>query len=68
LEKRAPVFAEISKLLGSTLDYERALPRIVRLAVPALADLCAIDLLLEDGGCLKPSRAAGAGQGQPGEP
>jgi signal transduction histidine kinase/ActR/RegA family two-component response regulator len=49
LEKRAPVFAEISALLGSPLDYERALPRIARLAVPALADLCAIDLLLEDG-------------------
>ena len=49
LEQRAPVLAEISALLGSSLDYERALPRIVRLAVPALADLCAIDLLLEDG-------------------
>jgi signal transduction histidine kinase/CheY-like chemotaxis protein len=57
LEQRAPVLAEISELLGSSLDYERALPRIVRLAVPALADLCAIDLLLEDGTISRPACA-----------
>jgi signal transduction histidine kinase len=48
LEERAPVLADISALLGSSLDYERAIRRVVRLAVPALADLCAIDLVLED--------------------
>jgi len=44
------VLAEISALLGSSLDYERALPRLVRLAVPVLGDLCAIDLLQDGGG------------------
>jgi signal transduction histidine kinase len=43
--------AEMSTILGSSLDYERALPRLVRLAVPTLGDLCAIDLL-QDGGAL----------------
>ena len=46
---RASCLADISALLGSSLDYERALPRLVRLAVPVLADVCAIDLLLPDG-------------------
>ena len=49
-ERRAVVLAEISALLGSSLDYERALPRLVRLAVPVLGDLCAIDLLQDGGG------------------
>jgi signal transduction histidine kinase/ActR/RegA family two-component response regulator len=48
-DRRAVVLAEISALLGSSLDYERALPRLTRLAVPALGDLCAIDLLQDDG-------------------
>ena len=39
----------MSALLGSSLDYEHTLPRFVRLAVPVLGDLCAIDLL-EPGG------------------
>jgi len=43
------VLADMSALLDSPLDYERALPRLVRLAVPVLGDLCAIDLILEDG-------------------
>ena len=47
-ERRAAVLAEMSAQLASALDYERALPRLVRLAVPVLGDLCAIDLL-QDG-------------------
>jgi signal transduction histidine kinase len=43
------VLAEMSAILGSSLDYERALPRLVRLAVPTLGDLCAVDLLEENG-------------------
>jgi len=42
---RAAVLAEIGALLGSALDHERALSRLVRLAVPVLGDLCAIDLV-----------------------
>ncbi|TMK79358.1 MAG: hypothetical protein E6G47_08475 [Actinobacteria bacterium] len=49
LEQRASCLAEINALLGSSLDYERAPPRVARLAVPVFADLCAIDLLMPDG-------------------
>jgi PAS domain S-box-containing protein len=41
--------AEASRLLASSLDYERTLQRIARLAVPQLADWCAVDVLEEDG-------------------
>ena len=50
-EQRAAALAEMSALLGSSLDYERTLPHFVRLAVPVLGDLCAIDLL--DRGALR---------------
>src|SRR5262245_22666029 len=50
-ERRAAALAEMSALLGSSLDYERALPHFVRLAVPVLGDLCAIHLL--DHGALR---------------
>jgi signal transduction histidine kinase len=49
LQGRVALLAEASALLGSGLALERALPRLVRLAVPELGDLCAIDLVLEDG-------------------
>jgi signal transduction histidine kinase/ActR/RegA family two-component response regulator len=49
VERRADVLAEIGALLGSSLDSERMLPRVVRLAVPVLGDLCTIDLLQADG-------------------
>jgi len=41
--------AEVSGLLGAALPNERVLPRLTRLAVPELGDLCAIDLVREDG-------------------
>lgn len=43
------LLAEAGALLASTLDRERALTQLVHLAVPALGDLCAIDILGEDG-------------------
>ena len=49
-ERRAVVLAEMSALLGSSIDYERTLPRLVRMAVPVLGDLCAVDLLHDDSG------------------
>jgi signal transduction histidine kinase len=49
LESRMSLLAEAGALLASTLDRERALTQLVRLAVPALGDLCAIDILGEDG-------------------
>src|SRR5258705_11749530 len=48
-DERAAVLAEIGALLGSALDHERALSRLVRLAVPVLGDLCAIDLVQDKG-------------------
>lgn len=47
--QRQGFLAEASRLLGSSLDYEWALAEVARLAVPSVADACAV-LLLEDGG------------------
>ncbi len=47
--ERAALLAEASRLLASTLDYETTLERLARLLVPALADLCVIDLVDDDG-------------------
>jgi signal transduction histidine kinase/DNA-binding NarL/FixJ family response regulator len=46
---RVRLLAEASGLLGSSLDYEQTLERVVHLAVPRLADWCAIDLVEDDG-------------------
>src|SRR6266545_2991541 len=48
-DQRAAFLAEAGTLIGSSLDYERVLPRLARLALPVLGDLCAIDLLQGDG-------------------
>ncbi len=47
--QRLRFFAEAGRLLGSTLDYEATLGQVCRLAVPVLADWCALDLLGDDG-------------------
>ncbi|MBC8122342.1 MAG: GAF domain-containing protein [Gemmatimonadaceae bacterium] len=48
-EVAARLLAEVSTVLASSLlDYEAALEQVARLAVPDLADWCAIDLLDED--------------------
>jgi signal transduction histidine kinase len=49
-EQRAVALAEMSALLGSSIDYERTLPGLVRMAVPVLGDLCAVDLLHDGSG------------------
>ncbi|HTR89143.1 MAG TPA: SpoIIE family protein phosphatase [Solirubrobacteraceae bacterium] len=41
--------AEASRVLASSMDYDETLQRIARLAVGAIADWCAVDLLGEDG-------------------
>jgi GAF domain-containing protein len=48
-EQRASFLAEAGTLIGSSLDYERVLPRLARLALPVMGDLCAIDLVQGDG-------------------
>jgi PAS domain S-box-containing protein len=48
-ERRAAFLAEASKVLASSLDYETTLANVAPLAVPELADWCAIYLLEDDG-------------------
>ncbi|MFE5511714.1 PP2C family protein-serine/threonine phosphatase [Streptomyces sp. NPDC056529] len=42
---RLTLLAEVSTALSSTLDADRAMARVCRIAVPALADWCVIDLV-----------------------
>jgi signal transduction histidine kinase len=48
-ERRAQFLARASQALAGSLDYRVTLDRVARLAVPAVADLCAVDILEEDG-------------------
>src|SRR5205085_1514649 len=43
-EHRAQLLAEASTLLASSLDYETTLAQVAKLAVPDLADWCAVDM------------------------
>jgi signal transduction histidine kinase len=57
--ERLRFLAEASHLLGSTLDYTETLRRLTRLAVPRLADWCAI-FMADDHGELQPVEVAHA--------
>src|SRR5207237_10230705 len=46
-EKRAAFLAEASTLLSASLDYERTLITISRLAIPTFADWCFVYLRLQ---------------------
>jgi PAS domain S-box-containing protein len=49
-QERAQKFlVEASTALASSLDYETTLASVARLAVPALADWCVVDLVTDDG-------------------
>ncbi len=48
-KQRSQFLAEASKLLNSSLDYESTLSSVAKVAVPQIADWCAIDLLQDDG-------------------
>ena len=48
-ERASAFLAEASRVLASSLDYETTLKAVARLAVPELADWCAVDLLAEGG-------------------
>src|SRR5215467_6962216 len=48
-ERRARFLAEVSVALGASIDLDATLLRVTRMAVPLLADLCAVDLLQPDG-------------------
>jgi PAS domain S-box-containing protein len=47
-EVRMAILAESGRILASSLDYERTLSNVAWLAVPTLADWCAVDLIDED--------------------
>lgn len=48
-ERRARFLADAGELLSSSLDSLQVLRELARLAVPRLADVCAVDLLEADG-------------------
>jgi signal transduction histidine kinase len=48
-KQRSQFMAEASKLLSSSLNYESTLASVAKVAVPQIADWCAIDLLQDDG-------------------
>ena len=48
-ERRQRFLAEAGRVLASSLDCERTLAQVARLAVPALGDWCAIDLVGDAG-------------------
>jgi PAS domain S-box-containing protein len=47
-EERLELLTEASEALASSLDYDRTLDLVARLAVPRLADWCAVDMVDED--------------------
>src|SRR5437870_521787 len=47
-ERRSAFLAEASTMLASTLDYEKTLVNISRLAIPTFADWCFVYLRLKD--------------------
>ena len=53
-EREQRQLAELSALVGASLDIEEILRAVVRFAVPSLADLCLIDQIAEDGRAHRP--------------
>jgi PAS domain S-box-containing protein len=47
--QQAAFLAEAGTVLSSSLDYETTLTAVTRLAVPAIADWCAVNIVGEDG-------------------
>src|SRR5207302_5011414 len=48
-EEAQRFLTEASTVLGSSLDYEATLSRVAELAVPRLADWCAVEMRTPDG-------------------
>jgi serine phosphatase RsbU (regulator of sigma subunit) len=48
-ERSERLLAETSRVLAASPDYAQTLVEVARLAVPQLADWCAVDILTEDG-------------------
>lgn len=56
-EQRAAFLASANEVLSSSLDYEQTLRNVAELAVPQIADWCAVDLM-DDSGDRKPVAVA----------
>ena len=56
--------AEAGQALASSLDWEQTLMQVARLAVPALADWCIVDVLEDDGVTIKQVAVAAADPGK----
>ncbi len=48
-DRRLAFLAEASNVLASSLDYATTLESVARLMVPAVADLCVVDMVEDDG-------------------
>src|SRR6185436_2351772 len=48
-QRRARFLADVGETLASSLDYETTLKTVARLAVPDIADWCAVDIVDEHG-------------------
>lgn len=57
-QRRLTFLAESSEILSSSLDYESTLASVSRLAVPRLADWCAVDMAAEGEGPIRRVAAA----------
>jgi PAS domain S-box-containing protein len=49
-EKRAAFLAEASRVLSTSFDYHTTIAQLARLAVPELADYCAVDVIEGESG------------------
>ena len=47
--QRALFLGQVAETLSKSLDYDQTLKRVAALAVPAIADWCAVDILQDDG-------------------
>lgn len=52
-ERRSTFLAEASRVLGFSFDYHTTIAQLARLAVPALADYCAVDVAEGDAGFVR---------------
>lgn len=66
--QRYAFLAEASVLLAISLDHETTLAQIANLAVPAMADMCAVDLLDQDGALRRLATARGPRAQQQADP
>lgn len=57
-EARTRMLAESGRILVSSLDYEQSLRNVANVAVPELADWCAVDLASDDGGVRRVATAS----------